>query len=122
MPLDELLPNTAQAPGEARHAVARFLARADLPQLIDDAQLLVSELVTNAVRHARGPIAVHAHVRDGFLHLEVGDADPDLLPERREAQPEEESGRGIDLVDKLAARWGWTVTERSKVVWFDLRV
>jgi anti-sigma regulatory factor (Ser/Thr protein kinase) len=122
MPLDELLPNTAQAPGEARHAVARFLARADVPQLIDDAQLLVSELVTNAVRHARGPIAVHAHIRDGFLHLEVGDSQPELLPELRQARLDDEAGRGIDLVDKVAARWGWRVTDRSKVVWFDLRV
>ncbi|MCU0302429.1 MAG: ATP-binding protein [Candidatus Nanopelagicales bacterium] len=122
MPLDELLPNDLQAPREARQAVARFLARADLPQLIDDAQLLVSEVVTNAVRHARGPIAVHAHVRDGFLHLEVGDSQPELLPERREARAEDESGRGMELVDKLSARWGWKVTERSKVIWFDLRV
>jgi anti-sigma regulatory factor (Ser/Thr protein kinase) len=122
MPLDELLPNDPQAPREARHAVARFLARADLPQLIDDAQLLVSELVTNAVRHARGPIAVRAHVRDGFLHLEVGDSQPELLPEQREARAEDESGRGIELVDKLSTRWGWKVSDRSKVIWFDLRV
>ncbi|HEX6887386.1 MAG TPA: ATP-binding protein [Candidatus Nanopelagicales bacterium] len=122
MPLDEILPNDLRAPREARHAVARFLARAELPQLIDDAQLLVSELVTNAVRHARGPIAVRAQVRDGFLHLEVGDCVPDCGPEPREARAEDEGGRGMELVEKLSARWGWQVTDHAKVVWIDLRV
>lgn len=122
MPLDELLPNDLRAPGEARQAIARFLARANLPQLIDDAQLLASELVTNAVRHARGPITVRAYVRDGFLRLEVCDSCRDTAPERREATPDDENGRGMELVDKLAARWGCRTTTESKVVWLDLRV
>jgi anti-sigma regulatory factor (Ser/Thr protein kinase) len=122
MPLDEMLPNDLLAPREARQAIARFLARAEVPQLIDDAQLLVSELVTNAVRHARGPISVHASFRDGFLHLEVSDASADAAPQRRVASPEDEGGRGMELVEKMSSRWGWTTTEHSKVVWLDLRV
>ena len=74
MALHEILPNTLMAPREARIAIARFLSKAQLSQLTDDAQLLASELVTNAVRHASGPIDVRAYVRDGFLRLEVGDS------------------------------------------------
>jgi anti-sigma regulatory factor (Ser/Thr protein kinase) len=122
MPLDEILPNDLRAPREARQAVARFLARADLPQLIDDAQLLASELVTNAVRHARGPISVHANVRDGFLRLEVTDSSVDRCPHPRDADPDDEGGRGMELVEKMSARWGWRTTESSKVVWLDLRL
>ena len=122
MPLDEILPNDLRAPREARQAIARFLARADLPQLIDDAQLLATELVTNAVRHATGPISVRAYVRDGYLRLEVCDSAADCPPELREADPDAEGGRGMDLVDKLSSRWGWRVSEHAKVVWLDLRV
>ena len=122
MPLDEMLPNDLRAPREARQAVARFLARSEVPQLIDDAQLLVSELVTNAVRHARGPIAVRASFRDGFLHLEVCDNAADCPPLRRAAGPDDVGGRGMELVEKLATRWGWSATEHSKVVWLDLRM
>ena len=122
MALHETLPNDLHAPREARSAVARFLSRAHLPQLADDAQLLASELVTNAVRHATGPIDVRAYVRDGFLRLEVSDAAFDRGPARREAQPDDEGGRGMELVDKLSARWGWRATGHSKVVWLDLEV
>lgn len=117
-----MLPNDLLAPREARQAIARFLARAEVPQLIDDAQLLVSELVTNAVRHARGPIAVHASFRDGFLHLEVSDSAADAAPQRRVASPDDEGGRGMELIEKMSTRWGWTTTEHSKIVWLDLRV
>ncbi len=80
MALHEILPNTLMAPREARIAIARFLSKAQLSQLTDDAQLLASELVTNAVRHASGPIDVRAYVRDGFLRLEVGDSSVDRCP------------------------------------------
>jgi anti-sigma regulatory factor (Ser/Thr protein kinase) len=122
MPLDADLPDDLRAPREARMAIARFLARADLPQLIDDAQLLASELVTNAVRHARGPISVRAYVHDGFLRLEVCDAAVDCPPLPRPARPDDEGGRGMALVEKLSTRWGWQVTEHAKVVWLDLRI
>ena len=83
MALHEILPNTLMAPREARIAIERFLSKAQLSQLTDDAQLLASELVTNAVRHASGPIDVRAYVRDGFLRLEVGDSSVDCGPEPR---------------------------------------
>jgi anti-sigma regulatory factor (Ser/Thr protein kinase) len=122
MPLDEILPNDFRAPREARQAVTRFLSGAGVPQLIDEAQLLASELVTNAVRHAKGPITVRAYVADGFLHLQVCDSSADCVPQRREAGTDDEGGRGIELVEKLSNRWGYRVTEHSKIVWLDLRV
>lgn len=120
MALHEILPNTLMAPREARIAIARFLSKAQLSQLTDDAQLLASELVTNAVRHASGPIDVRAYVRDGFLRLEVGDSCGDCGPQPRPASPEDEGGRGMEIVDKLSARWGWRARGPVKVVWLDL--
>ncbi len=120
MALHEILENNPRAPRAARQAVAAFLTRAHLTDLIDDAQLLTSELVTNAVRHAEGPIDVRAYVREGFLRLEVGDAAADRLPARRLAQPHDEGGRGMELVDLLSSSWGWRVCGNSKIVWLDI--
>jgi len=120
MALHEILPNTLMAPREARIAIARFLSKAQLSQLTDDAQLLASELVTNAVRHASGPIDVRAYVRDGFLRLEVGDSAVHLTPIPRCADPDDEGGRGMELVDKMSARWGFRARGHVKVVWLDL--
>jgi len=122
MALHEILPNDLRAPREARQAIARFLSKAQLSQLTDDAQLLASELVTNAVRHASGPIDVRAYVRDGFLRLEVGDSAVDCGPKPRDAAPDDEGGRGMELVDKLSARWGWRACGHVKVIWLDLPV
>ncbi len=120
MALHEILPNTLLAPREARIAIARFLSKAQLSQLTDDAQLLASELVTNAVRHASGPIDVRAYVRDGFLRLEVGDSSLDCAPQQRPAAADDEGGRGMEIVDKMSARWGWRARGHIKVVWLDL--
>jgi len=120
MALHEILTNSMTAPREARQAMARFLSKAKLLQLTDDAQLLASELVTNAVRHSSGPIDVRAYVRDGFLRLEVGDSAVDRAPLPRTAAPDDEGGRGMELVEKLSARWGWRARGPVKVVWLDL--
>ena len=120
MALHEILTNSMTAPREARQAMARFLSKAKLSQLTDDAQLLASELVTNAVRHSSGPIDVRAYVRDGFLRLEVGDSAVDRAPLPRTAVPDDEGGRGMELVEKLSARWGWRARGPVKVVWLDL--
>lgn len=122
MAMHEILPNDLRAPREARIAIDRFLARAHLPQLSDDAQLLTSELVTNAVRHASGPIDVRAYVRDGFLRLEVADSEVERTPAPRAAGPDDEGGRGMELVDRMSARWGWRARGHVKVVWLDLPV
>ncbi|MFJ8541453.1 ATP-binding protein [Streptomyces sp. NPDC093586] len=91
----------------------------------DIAALLVSELVTNALRHATGPVGVRLVHRPGglpgVLLVEVSDALPDP-PRERAARPEDESGRGLYLVASSARRWGSRPAEAGKTVWFELAV
>ena len=108
----------------ARTAVRGQLRDWDLDALADIAALLVSELVTNALRHATGPIGVRL-VRPvgpaGVLLVEVSDPLPDL-PRERVARPEDESGRGLQLVAGACVRWGTRPGETGKTVWFELAV
>lgn len=122
MGLQRILPHDLSSPAEARRAIRSFLRSADLPKLEEDAELLASELVTNAVRHARGPVEVRAEVRDDHLHLEVRDGSVDQVPHPRHADDEDEGGRGLDLVAKLAVRWGWRTVGQVKTVWLDLPI
>ena len=82
--------------------------------------LLVSELVTNAIRYATGP-RVELLVRrgPGALWVEVGDSDT-RAPRLRHAAPEDEGGRGLALVQALSTSWGSRATLEGKVVWFRL--
>ncbi|MFG2572527.1 ATP-binding protein [Streptomyces sp. NPDC048481] len=108
----------------ARAAVRDQLHRWDLDSLGDIAALLVSELVTNALRHATGPIGVRlvrqARLRDVLL-VEVSDPLPDP-PRERVARPDDESGRGLQLVASAARRWGTRPGSAGKTVWFELAV
>ncbi|MFF0090926.1 ATP-binding protein [Streptomyces canus] len=108
----------------ARTAVRDRLAAWNLDGLADVAALLVSELVTNALRHATGPIGVRL-VRpgavDGVLLVEVSDPLPDP-PRERVATLEDESGRGLQLVAHAAHRWGTRPGVTGKTVWFELSV
>lgn len=83
------------------------------------AELLVSELVTNALRHARGPIELTVLRLDDALTLAVLDSDQPL-PRLRKAADGDEGGRGLNLVAVLASRWGARPTADGKVVWCDL--
>jgi anti-sigma regulatory factor (Ser/Thr protein kinase) len=110
------------APAQARRSVASALDAWGLDPISDDAILLTSELVTNAVLHAGTPIVlVVQHIQRG-VRIEVNDDAPSL-PERRYAGggPPRGDGRGVWLLDQLADRWG--VQRRphySKFVWFEL--
>ncbi|MHC3473463.1 ATP-binding protein [Streptomyces sp. 7R007] len=109
---------------DARAAVRGQLHTWHLETLADLTALLVSELVTNSLRHATGPIGVRL-VRPadlaGVLLVEVSDPLPDP-PREREARPEDESGRGLRLVALTARRWGTRPGETGKTVWFELAV
>ncbi|WP_460061434.1 PAS domain S-box protein [Streptomyces sp. YKOK-I1] len=87
----------------------------------DDALLLLSETLTNAVLHAEGPIGLHLHRTATDLTVEVSDRSPQL-PQPRLAAEEEESGRGLILVRALAAGWGVRPTDEGKTTWFTLRL
>ncbi|HXL91621.1 MAG TPA: ATP-binding SpoIIE family protein phosphatase [Streptosporangiaceae bacterium] len=109
---------SARSPQLARRLVRGLLEKWKLPESIDTATLLVSELVTNAVRYASRPISVRLMLTDSLL-CEVHDDDPHL-PVLDNPRPTEEGGRGILLVSRLARRWGVTRISTGKVVWFEL--
>ncbi|MEU6481988.1 SpoIIE family protein phosphatase [Streptomyces sp. NPDC047017] len=106
------------APGRARRLARRALSRWGLEDLTDSVELLVSEVVTNAVRYASRPVTLRL-LRTDVLRCEVGDDVPQL-PRLRQARATDEGGRGLYLVNKLARRWGATRLSTGKVVWFEL--
>ena len=115
------LPTDERAPGVARHFLVGASCHTHHARVLDEAELLVSELVTNAVVHGTPPITVHIEC-DGSqgLAVAVSDGSPDL-PEPRDAGPYAEGGRGIHLVDLISDRWGIEPREGDgKQVWFRL--
>ncbi|GAA0326746.1 SpoIIE family protein phosphatase [Streptomyces turgidiscabies] len=106
------------APGRARRLARRALSRWGLEEMTDSVELLVSEVVTNAVRYASRPITLRL-LRTDVLRCEVGDDVPQL-PRLRQARATDEGGRGLYLVNRLARRWGATRLSTGKVVWFEL--
>jgi serine phosphatase RsbU (regulator of sigma subunit)/anti-sigma regulatory factor (Ser/Thr protein kinase) len=105
--------------GRARSAVREQLHDWGLARLADTAELMVSELVTNAVRHSHSrPIELRL-VRGDTLLCEVEDDDHEL-PTLLSAGPEDEFGRGLRIVTTLAREWGTSRTKAGKSVWFEL--
>jgi serine phosphatase RsbU (regulator of sigma subunit) len=106
--------------GQARRLTRRALRRWGLTSLLDSTELMVSEIVTNAVRFASRPIALRL-LRTDVLRCEVTDDSP-KVPRMRHAEPRDEGGRGLFLVDQLAHRWGATRLSTGKVVWFEQQI
>ena len=118
--LDLALAALPRSISTARHAVARLLQTKPVPEeVIEDVLLLVSELVTNAVLHARTEVHVAASVEPGRVLVSVADDDPEHAPHRPERGALATSGRGMWLVERLATAWGVEVQTTSKVVWFE---
>lgn len=102
----------------ARGAVRHTLRGWGLEAIMDETVLLVSELVTNSLRYARGPIGVRM-VRGPSLLVEV--SDPLLDPPREQhATEDDEGGRGMQLVSRQSHRWGTRYGPLGKTVWFEL--
>jgi anti-sigma regulatory factor (Ser/Thr protein kinase) len=124
---DELrLAPTATAPAAARLYVRDVLQywRLALPgeEIIDRAELLADELVTNAVVHARTSLKLRLELRGDLLHIGVHDASPRLLRVVPDS-PESEDGRGLRLVEQLSTAWGvHRGHDGGKVVWCTLRL
>ncbi|MFI5753646.1 ATP-binding protein [Streptomyces sp. NPDC051569] len=131
-----IFPGEPGAVRTARHAVRDTLHTWNTPPAVADvAVLLVSELVTNSLRHASGPIGVRLALRpvapgpDGpegavateraSLLVEISDPLPDP-PTARLAGPDDEGGRGLQLVACSARRWGTRRGKTGKTVWFEL--
>ncbi|WP_375061431.1 ATP-binding SpoIIE family protein phosphatase [Streptomyces carpaticus] len=102
----------------ARRLVRESLAGWDLTELEDAVELLVSEVVTNAVRYAERPVSVRL-LRTDVLRCEVDDDVP-RLPRLRQAGPYDEVGRGLYLVQRLAHKWGAARLSTGKLVWFEM--
>ncbi|GAA1007184.1 MULTISPECIES: ATP-binding protein [Streptomyces] len=109
---------------DARAAVRGQLRGWNLASLGDTAALLVSELVTNSLQHAAGPIGVRLLRPEGLpkvLLVEVSDPLPEP-PHERPARCDEEGGRGLQLVASVSRRWGTRPGKDGKTVWFELAV
>ena len=115
---DWRLPRELRSVGRARELACAQLTAWDLDDLVDTTELLVSELVTNALRYGEGEIRLRL-LRDRTLVCEVWDAGL-VQPRRRRARDTDEGGRGLQLVGLLSAGWGSRRTPRGKTVWFEL--
>ncbi|WP_426404165.1 SpoIIE family protein phosphatase [Streptomyces sp. R-07] len=115
---DWQLPREPRSVGRARELARAQLAAWDLEPLVDTVELLVSELVTNALRYGEGEIRLRL-LRDRTLVCEVWDAGL-VQPRRRRARDTDEGGRGLQLVGLLSSSWGSRRTPRGKTVWFEL--
>jgi len=109
---------STRAPSDSRRFVRELLADADR-SLVADAELVVSELVTNAIIHANSEPLLEVHVHPDRVRIEVYDAAPDL-PLEREPAPREPGGRGIRVVSELSSRWGSAPCGSGKVVWAEI--
>jgi anti-sigma regulatory factor (Ser/Thr protein kinase) len=110
---------SAEASSLARHALAEWLTCVPCPkQVASDAQLVVSELTTNAVIHAASAPTVIATFDDGRLRIEVHDHDP--TPPQLGDRPGTDGGWGLRIVAAAADGWGWTLTPSGKQVWAEL--
>jgi anti-sigma regulatory factor (Ser/Thr protein kinase) len=103
-----------------RGAVTRQLEDWGLHEATYAAELVLSELVTNAIRHGRGPIRVRL-IHDRALICEVADISS-TAPHLRHAAATDEGGRGLFLVAQLAQAWGTRYTAEGKVIWAECAV
>jgi anti-sigma regulatory factor (Ser/Thr protein kinase) len=116
------LPATPAAPGLARAAVRDFLRGTAAPGLVDDAVLVTSELVTNALRYGAEPMSLHLTVERDSLVIAVKDGNPSVLPYPKILTQTEPTGRGMHLISAASCRWGWDRNVNSKIVWAELQM
>ncbi|MDU9001102.1 SpoIIE family protein phosphatase [Streptomyces mirabilis] len=111
------VPSDPSAVADVRAAAARLLDDWDMKEEAFTLELILSELVTNAIRHATGPIGVRL-IRDRSLICEVSDGSS-VSPHLRRATTMDEGGRGLFLVAQFADRWGTRYTSGGKVIWTE---
>ncbi len=117
------LPSDLSAPRVAREFLRDDCCQGHPQEFVEKAQLLVSELVTNAVRHGAPPIDLQVRCAgDDTLQILVSDSDPGT-PVAGDPGPDAEGGRGMMLVDLISEDWGLEDDpDDGKVVWFTLKV
>jgi anti-sigma regulatory factor (Ser/Thr protein kinase) len=116
----EMLPKSASSAAEARRVLDRLDGEVDTG-VLNNARLLVSELVANAVEHVpvAGDLGLRVELRDGVLRVEVRDPGPGFTPRARAPGDPKESGWGLHFVAMLADRWSAEPGESNRV-WFEL--
>ncbi|KOG87628.1 ATP-binding protein [Streptomyces varsoviensis] len=132
------LPHDPRAAGVARTTLRAVLSRHAISELVDTAELLTSELVTNAYLHSGGPSSLRLHGMEvERLRVSVWDTNPEIPTQfrkrltpatpARECDRDGEGGRGLLLVQACADRWGSYLLgddlfgKRGKMLWFELR-
>lgn len=108
-----------------RRTVVDDLDRRHVPaEVVDEARLAVSELVGNAVRHARplpdGTVRVHWIIKNGVVELDVTDGGAPTVPRPSQPSVMAVSGRGLRIVRSIAHEWGVLDEERGRTVWVSL--
>jgi anti-sigma regulatory factor (Ser/Thr protein kinase) len=110
-----------EAAARARHALSKLRADID-PPLMETLRLLVTELVSNSVRHARADtVVLKVLVGRTAVLTEVTDEGPGFDPEQTGQPGTDDSGWGLFLVERLAHRWGVAQKDDATKVWFELR-
>jgi DNA-binding NarL/FixJ family response regulator len=112
------LSTSLASPGQGRRLVRELLGDADR-ELVADVELLVSELVTNAIIHTSSEPRLEVHVRRGLVRVSVYDSDPNP-PVARDAPPPDLGGRGLRFVNELSSRWGSERSGDGKIVWLEI--
>jgi len=117
-----------QRVGHIRHILRDLLRDWDMDVLVDDLELLASEVVTNALIHAHSEVDVRLREYPDHLRVEVRDSDPHppvpvaFVGPDEPGNQEAESGRGLLIVDALASAWGSSPAGRGKTTWFELEI
>ncbi|WP_336923248.1 ATP-binding protein [Aquipuribacter sp. SD81] len=112
-----VLPPKATSPREARRWVAGLLDGWGLEPLVEQVELLTTEVVTNALLHAGTTMQVRVGREGEGVRVEVEDGSQ-VMPLRRHYSPTASTGRGMTLLSSLADDFGWHGSERGKVTWF----
>lgn len=116
------VPEGLSAVGDARRAVVSQLRAWGVLSLLDSAELVVSELVTNARLHTTGPVEVAVTTIENGVRIEVKDDAAHAEPTEGKATPEDTTGRGLTIVNALSADWGvdYDTAGGGKTVWAEL--
>lgn len=114
------LPPARQSPSAARHFVAEMLRRWHLESAIEPAELLISELVTNAVVHAGTDVQLVVEAHDRVVHVEVIDLNRRPPVTRLMPYDDLQTGRGLTLLQNVASSWGVAPLDHGKAVWFEI--
>lgn len=114
------VPADPSAVGRVRRSMTRTLRAIGLDSIVDDFQIVASELVTNAVRYGSDPVEVAVSIHDSNLRISVTDSNLDSFPATKPPTDTEGSGRGLHLIAALSSAWGITEHDNRKTVWAEL--